>query len=241
MTKKSAILQKKVKQLESELNQLFSLPPDQTPCDQRFFQDIQQRLLFLKTLLSAEIASRPRNPPYHLQHLAKRLLKLEAAFQQWDSFQSSAPDHVEKGSTCSCTESCLIDDGGTPEGSSETLMSLADLEQLAEASIELSLAGLDLEGFDDEDGLVPVPVSMENIESSSTRVNSEAETEKGREEERVRVEAERSMVMMRKEKTNGVWFGNCLGILSSGVVLGMVLMAFFMAIDSDCTSCLTPT
>ena len=115
ITKRYAILQKKLKELESELDQLFSLPPE-TPYNQRFSQDIQQRFLFLKNLLSAEIASRPRKP-YHLQHIAQRLLELEAAFQEWDSFQTSALDHVEKGSTCSCTESCLNDDGEAAEGS----------------------------------------------------------------------------------------------------------------------------
>ena len=194
-------MQKKLKELESELDQVFSLPLE-APYHQRFSQDIQQRFLFLKNLLSAEIASHPRKP-YHLQHIAQRLLELEAAFQEWDSFQTSSPDHVEKGSTCSCTESCLNDDGEAAEGSSE-LMSLADLEQVAEASTELSLAGLDLEvagkyleGFDDEDGWGSVPVSVENLES--TRVN-EAESEKRKEEERVWVEAEKSM--MRKESVH---------------------------------------
>ena len=115
-----------------------------------------------------------------------------------------------KGSTCSCTESCLNDDGEAAEGSSE-LMSLADLEQVAEASTELSLAGLDLEvagkyleGFDDEDRMMPLPV--ENLETTSV---TEDETEKRKEDqERVWGEAERSM--MRKEKRNGVWFGKCL-------------------------------
>ncbi|XVE63895.1 hypothetical protein DITRI_Ditri07aG0057800 [Diplodiscus trichospermus] len=250
MTKRYGILQKKLKELESQLHQLFSLPPE-TPYHQRFSQDIQQRFLFLKNLMSAEIASRPRKP-YHLQHIAKRLLELEAAFQEWDRFQTSAADHVDKCSTCSCTESCLNDDGEEAEGSSE-LMSLADLEQVAEASTELSLAGLDLEvagkyleGFDDEDRLKPLPV--ENLKTSST---IEAETGKREEnEERAWGEAERSM--KRKEKIDDQFrFGKCLGSLASGVVLGMVLMAFLMVRfsgcfhcygnDSDYTFCLSPT
>ncbi|XVF11189.1 hypothetical protein REPUB_Repub08aG0004500 [Reevesia pubescens] len=248
MTKRYAILQKKLKELESELNQVFSLQPDQTPYHQRFSQDIQQRFLFLKNLLSAEIVSSPRKP-YHLQHIAQRLLELEAAFKEWDSFQTSAaPDHVEKGSTCSCTESCLNDDGQAVEGSSE-LMSLSDLEQVAEASTELmSLAGLDLEGFDEEDRVVPVPV--ENFNDQTTRIIDEAETEKRKlEEERVLVEAAAEKSMIRKEETNGVRFTKYLGTLASGVVLGMVLMAFFMLRFSGClhyyatdyTICLSPT
>ncbi|XWS36946.1 hypothetical protein CRYUN_Cryun19dG0001400 [Craigia yunnanensis] len=250
MTKRYAILQKKLKELESELDQLFSLPPE-TPYNQRFSQDIQQRFLFLKNLLSTEIASHPRKP-YHLQYIAQRLLELEAAFQEWDSFQTSPLDHVEKGSTCSCTESCLNDDGEAAEGSSE-LMSLADLEQVAEVSTVLSLADLDsevagkkyLEGFDNEDRMMPLPV--ENLEMTSV---TEAETENRKEDqERVWGEAERSM--MRKDKRNGVWFGKCLVTLASGIVLGMVLMAFFMvrlsgcfhcyASVSDYTFCLSPT
>lgn len=234
MTKKFGILQKKVKELESDVNQVVSLLPE-TPRHQRFSQEIQQRFLFVKNLLSAEIASRPRKP-HHLQHLVQRLLELESTFQEWDNFQTSAP--LEKGnSTCSCTESCLIDDEGS---SDEILMSFADhMEQVAEASSELSLAGLDLdsdsEGFDSEDGLL-FPAVAEN------------KTEEGR----VRVEEERSM-MMKKQKTNPVWFGKCFGSMATGVVLGMVLMAFFMLKycacfhccyafdDTDSTFTLTPT
>ncbi|XVE56374.1 hypothetical protein DITRI_Ditri04bG0004100 [Diplodiscus trichospermus] len=222
MTKRYAILQKKLKELESELKQAVALPPE-TPHRRRFSQDIQQRFLFLRNLLSAEITSGPRKP-YHLQRLGQKLLELETAFQEWDSFQISTPDHVEKGSTCSCTESCLNDDGEPAEGSSE-LMSLSDLEHVAENSTDqFGLGGLDLEGFDDEDGLVSVPVScVENLENT---INEADETEKRKEEERVWVEGEKSKMI--KEKGNGVGYGKCLGSLASGVVIGMVLMAFFM-------------
>ncbi|EOY22899.1 Uncharacterized protein TCM_014933 [Theobroma cacao] len=222
MTKKSfTILQKKLKELESELNQVFALPPE-TPHHKSFSQDIQQRFLFLKNLLSAEIASRPGKP--YLQHIAQRFLELESAFQDWDSFQASAPDHIEKGSTCSCTDSCLNDDGEAAEGSLE--LSLADMEEVAEPSAELSLAGWDLEGSDEE-RMVTVPV-LENLETARV---SEAESERRNEEERVWVEAERSM---RKEETNRVWFGKYLRTLASGVVLGMVMMGCLMVRLSGC-------
>ncbi|XVF54973.1 hypothetical protein PTKIN_Ptkin05aG0223500 [Pterospermum kingtungense] len=219
MTKRYTILQKKLKELESKLDELLSVSPE-TPYHQRLCQDIQQRFLFLKKILSAEISSRPRRP-YHLQHIAQRLLELEAA---WDNFQTSAPDdHVDKDSTCSCRN----DDGDAAEGSSD------DLEQVAEAaSAELSLGGLDLEGFDDRDRIrMPLPLAVENFEIAKRKEDDD--------------EAERSMTR------NGVWYGKCLGTLTTGVLLGMLLMAVFMVALSGCfhcytsssdyTFCLTPT
>ncbi|KAE8693157.1 putative BCL-2-associated athanoprotein 7 [Hibiscus syriacus] len=215
MTKRYTILQKKLKELESQLNQVLSLPLN-TQCHQSLSQDIQQRFLFLNNLLSAEVASRPRNP-FHLQHITGRLLELEAAFKEWDSFQSSAPDHVEKGSPCSCTESCLNDDGeeveAAEEGSSE-LISLSDLEQAAEASTELGLvAGLDFEGFKEQD-------EMEHVEKEMKEEKNWVE------------ETKRSMV--REGERNGVWFGKSL---ACGVLIGMILMAVLMVRFSGCCRC----
>lgn len=111
MTKGYSILQKKLQELESILTQVFALPPD-TPYHQHYAEDIEQRFVFLKNLLSAEIASSPKKP-HHLQHIGKRMVELATAFHDWDEYRSLTQDQVEKVSTCSCTESCLNDDGGT--------------------------------------------------------------------------------------------------------------------------------
>ncbi|KAE8670926.1 putative BCL-2-associated athanoprotein 7 [Hibiscus syriacus] len=216
MTKRYTILQKKLKELESQLNQVLSLPLN-TQCHQSLSQDIQLRFLFLNNLLSAEVVSRPRNP-FHLQHIAERLLELEAAFKEWDGFQSSAPDHVEQGSPCSCTESCLNDEGeaaeAAEEGSSE-LISLSHLEQAVEASTELRLvAGLDFEGFKEQD-------EMEHV------------VKKEMSDEEDSVEA-RKTSMVKGEERSGVWFGKSLAI---GVLIGMILMAVLMVRFYGCCLC----
>ncbi|KAK8658863.1 hypothetical protein V6N13_029082 [Hibiscus sabdariffa] len=242
MAKRNTILQKKLKELESILNQALSLPLE-TASHQSFSQDIQQRFLFLNNLLSAEVSSGPRNP-FHLQHIAKRVLELEAAFKEWDSFQSSALDHVEKGSACSCTESCLNDDdddGETvaEEGSTDhQLISLSDLEQAAEASTELSLAkaGLDFEGFKEQD---------RKVEHGEKHEMSESEEE---EEEKVWVEAKKRIMIREEEEEeeeeeerNGAWLGECWAALGSGILIGMILMAVFMVRFSGCFHCYEDT
>ncbi|OMO98128.1 hypothetical protein COLO4_14128 [Corchorus olitorius] len=232
MTKRYKILQKKLKELESELNQVFALSHD-TPLDQHISQDIENKFLFLNNLLSAEITSSPRKP-YHLQHIAQRLLELDAAFHQ-----NLAPDHVEKGSACSCTESCLNDDGEAEveEGLSPEL-SLNDLEEVAEASTVLSLAGLDLDDLVDE--LVPVRPAVEKRKEETSGGVVETESEE---------EAEGNSSRLReKEEKNGNWVGKYLGTLASGVVIGMVFMGALMVRFTGCfdhvshyTYCLTPT
>ncbi|KAA8539803.1 hypothetical protein F0562_026495 [Nyssa sinensis] len=109
MTKRYAILQKKLQELESELIQVFALPAE-TPCHHLLSDSIEQRFVFLKSLLSAEIASHPSNP-HHLRHIAQRLTELETAFHDWDDYRTTALNDFDIVSTCSCTESCLNDDG----------------------------------------------------------------------------------------------------------------------------------
>ncbi|OMO94911.1 hypothetical protein CCACVL1_05711 [Corchorus capsularis] len=220
MTKRYKILQKKLKELESELNQVFALSQVDTPLDQHISQDIENKFLFLNNLLSAEIASSPQKP-YHLQHIAQRLLELDAAFHQ-----NLAPDDVDKGWACSCTESCLNDDGEAEdvEGLS-TDLSLGDLEEVAEASTVLSLAGLDFDDLVDE--LVPPvrpAVEKRKEETSSGVVETESEEE-----------AEGNSSRLREiEQRNGNWVGKYLRTLVSGVVLGMVFMGALMVRFNGC-------
>lgn len=102
MTKTCAILQKKLQELELQLshNNLTTI------IHPSLSQEFHQKLLFVTNLLSAEIASCPTKPR-HLKHIARRLSQLEAAFCDSDLLD----DHVDDSSTCSCTESCLNDDG----------------------------------------------------------------------------------------------------------------------------------
>ncbi|KAF8008672.1 hypothetical protein BT93_K2361 [Corymbia citriodora subsp. variegata] len=116
MTKRYFMLQRKLEDTESELKTVFSLPASETPSRQFLSECIRQRLLFLNNLLSAEFASNPKQPQ-HLCHVARRLTDLEATFRAWDNDEDEAGP-AEDASVCSCTESCLRDDGS--EGGEDT-------------------------------------------------------------------------------------------------------------------------
>lgn len=120
MAKRSySILQKKLKELESVLSELLSLPLE-TPNynHQLYAQDIEQRFEFVRKLLSAEITSSNPKKRYHLQHVARRLAELESIFKEWDNYKAlTVVEHFQPPvSTCSCAESCVNDDDGDGDG-----------------------------------------------------------------------------------------------------------------------------
>ena len=120
MTKRSySILQKKLKELESVLSELLSLPPETPNCNHQLYaQDIEQRFEFVRKLLSAEITSSNPKKRYHLQHVARGLAELESIFKEWDNYKAlTVTEHFEPPvSTCSCAESCVNDDDGDGDG-----------------------------------------------------------------------------------------------------------------------------
>ncbi|PSR93339.1 hypothetical protein CEY00_Acc27951 [Actinidia chinensis var. chinensis] len=109
MTKRYAVLQKKLEELESSLALVFSLSPETTACHHLLSDDFHKRFLFLTNLLQAEIASHP-SKPRHLAHIAHRLTQLESAFCDWDLHLTDS-NHLDAVSTFSFTESCLDEDG----------------------------------------------------------------------------------------------------------------------------------
>ncbi|GAV87896.1 hypothetical protein CFOL_v3_31320 [Cephalotus follicularis] len=130
MTKNYTILRRKLQELETKLDEAVSLP--QQEHTQFDAQDIEQSFVFLKNLLSAEIALHP-SKPRHLNHMDNRLTELETSFHKWVTSKTlTDDDHIETVSTCSCTESCLNDDGEASAvsgslGFEETEMYLEDL------------------------------------------------------------------------------------------------------------------
>ncbi|KAI3471049.1 hypothetical protein Pfo_027712 [Paulownia fortunei] len=114
MTQRSVILQKKLHELEFELADVFRLPPHLQPGPRHrfFFDDVEQRFIFLKNLLSAEVASRPQNTD-QLHEIGEKLTGLEAAFRGWDKYRTSALNIYldDTLSVCSdCTQTLLNDD-----------------------------------------------------------------------------------------------------------------------------------
>lgn len=139
MTKRSySILQKKLKELESVLSELLSLPPE-TPNynHQLYAQDIEQRFEFIRKLLSAEITSSNPKKRYHLQHVARRLAELESIFKEWDNFKAlTVVEHFEPPvSTCSCAESCVNDNDGDGDGEGDDDVSPKSYEGLMEEEV----------------------------------------------------------------------------------------------------------
>ncbi|TXG70701.1 hypothetical protein EZV62_005636 [Acer yangbiense] len=105
-----SILQKKLQELETQLTEAFSLPPE-APYRHFYTQEIDQKFVFLNTLLSAEIASTSPKKPFNLNHIAQRVVELEAEFREWDNGDVNVRDstivddhghhNFETGSTCS--------------------------------------------------------------------------------------------------------------------------------------------
>ncbi|KAF8413004.1 hypothetical protein HHK36_000976 [Tetracentron sinense] len=105
---------KKLEELEAQLAEAIALPVETTR-HLILLEYIDQRFVFLKNLLSAEVKSHPQKP-HHLHHIAQRLTELETVFRDWENFNTLPIDHLDTASTCSCTESCLEDDGwASPE------------------------------------------------------------------------------------------------------------------------------
>ncbi|KAL5744316.1 hypothetical protein ACOSQ2_027432 [Xanthoceras sorbifolium] len=140
MAKRSySILQKKLQELESQLTQAFSLPPE-TPYRQFYSQEIDQKFLFLNTLLSAEIASSPKKP-YNLHHIAQRVADLEIEFREWDSDNvkdSTIVNHFETSSTCSYhnTNHHHVDDHDKDVNAYPELLDEAEEKSVAESTGE---------------------------------------------------------------------------------------------------------
>lgn len=101
---------------------MLALPPEElaAECQLHHFLDMAQRLSFLEKMLSAEKASSPSKPK-HLEPMSRRLKELGKILSEWvDSLGLTSSgmdcehvrdDHEDVVSTCSCTESCLNDNG----------------------------------------------------------------------------------------------------------------------------------
>lgn len=114
MTKRYQVLQRKLRELESLIARLSSPYP---AIPSGHLAEIAQQLVFSRKLLSAEVASHP-SKPHHLAHISRRLDRLDTVFRHYQEHHDhdvnddfAVNDGLDAASTCSCTESCLNDDG----------------------------------------------------------------------------------------------------------------------------------
>ncbi|KAK9914040.1 hypothetical protein M0R45_037838 [Rubus argutus] len=213
--KRCSILPKKLRELDLLVNNA-SLQP-KNPGFQLIMEDIEQRLSFVKNLLSAEIASHPEKQ-HHLENMSQRVGELEAAYRDWGTGSvttTSTLDHVDnvhddndddRASKCSC----LQDEENVSD----------DLE---------STLGQDKEGVCD-DLMKAMPVTVfnnllfeENVSDDVVSYNNGSMVEDGKE---VRVDD----VDLKKK---GLGFGKLCGAVASGVVIGMVSMCLMMMESSE--------
>lgn len=227
MTERYSILQKKLQELESELHHHVSIP-DKNPIPEDVLEAFQNRFLFVKNLLRAEIKSHPSNPRY-LHHIAGRLAELERDFEVWDGDKTSAMNRDDNASTCACTESCLNDDGeasvelGSPVYEDEP-------ERLSQGDLVEEKALVEFCARPKQENLLQKEVLDSNLYE-----------EKAKEE--VSVGFERNV----KGEQRRVGIGSLCGAMASGLVLGMALTGYAMGRLSGCFqyvepgSFLTPT
>ncbi|KAL3521424.1 hypothetical protein ACH5RR_019573 [Cinchona calisaya] len=213
MTKRYKILRKKLKELKAELIFIFSLPGGEKNIHsspsynhQHLSEEIEQRFMFLRNLLSAEMASNP-SKPHHLHHIARALDEYEAAFREWEEHvttTSAAAANVNKNkfddtattSICSCDDSCRNDDGEEEEKGYSNSNNSVDQEG---------------SGFNQGE-LVDVDVHVLEEEE----------------------EEEDKAVKKVEEKQKGKSYASNCGRVISGMIFGGVLMGVIMVRFSGC-------
>ncbi|KAK1261541.1 hypothetical protein QJS04_geneDACA021661 [Acorus gramineus] len=112
------VLQKNMEELEGRFEELFVRSLVETVSeDSKTIIDINQRLKFIKHLLSAEKETHPETPQ-RLRHVNDRFSALEQRFYEWCDHGTLVHD-VDALSNCSCTSSCFKgeDDHGGSAGS----------------------------------------------------------------------------------------------------------------------------
>ncbi|PON89479.1 hypothetical protein TorRG33x02_148300 [Trema orientale] len=240
MTKRYSILQKRLQELKSQLNEIsrdkHDDDDDDDVEDQNKIQilDFEQRLGFVRTLLSAEIASRPTKP-HHLVHMSQIFHELEAAYLE-DGFKTRSFDDHDNSSTCSCTESCLNDDGEVQNDDEDDDGDGEDEDEDEDGSSSSSSSGSPVfEDVDPESNMV----TMKNSKAEDDNKVAVVEFGGGKV---VSVEQETASFEQRKRESDVVdekrlgrgGIGYFSGGLASGMVLGMALMGFAIVTFSGC-------
>ncbi|KZV41418.1 hypothetical protein F511_12146 [Dorcoceras hygrometricum] len=123
------IIFQKLHELESELADVYRIPLDPLPGPRHriSFDDVVQRIGFLKNLLSLEEVTSPLQNPGQLHDIAEKIAALEAAFYEWDESRTSALSNCDDTlSICSDCTHAMLNDGVDSEHVSETPVSAAE-------------------------------------------------------------------------------------------------------------------
>ncbi|TKY68008.1 hypothetical protein E2542_SST10905 [Spatholobus suberectus] len=246
MTRSYKKLQAKLQELQSVLDEALLLGSE-TQSHDSISNDIKQKFAFIGNLLSAEVASHP-SKPHHLHHISERLSTLEREFHQWDSFRTLSFNDSDKDSTCSCTESCLNDDGEARDGTdsvafeepekifpdsncekamveyggavSEATGYVEEKKQTGEIKNGFDkLASFDYE--DAEDFFEDFAGDMELVEFDGALLSKTEE------------EGKKDNDLEREQRRDNTFGKECCA-LAAGIVIGMILMAFIMVNISGC-------
>ncbi|KAL2329360.1 hypothetical protein Fmac_022787 [Flemingia macrophylla] len=214
MTKRYKNLQARLQELTCILEEALLLSPESESYDS-ISNDIKHKLGFIGKLLSAEVASHP-SEPHHLHHMSERLNTLEREFHNWDSFRSLPYHDFDKDSTCSCTDSCLNDDGDETE--------LIAFETPQEFLPDSNCEKAEATGCVDEDKKTGEMDELASAEDLFEDFDGYKE----------HVEYDGALLI----KTNGLEreerVGNKCCALAAGVVIGIIFMAFIMVNVFNC-------
>nr|KYP67910.1 hypothetical protein KK1_021525 [Cajanus cajan] len=202
MTKSYKNVEAELEELQSMLDEALLLGPE-TESHDSISNDIKQRFAFIGNLLSAEVASHP-SKPHHLHHVSERLATMEREFHHWDSFRTLPFHDLDKDSTCSCTDSCLNDDGDETE-----------LTAFEENNGSDKFASLDYE--DAEDFLEDFGGDNELVEFDGG----------------ILIKTRKDNGLEREERRESRVGNKCCAV-AAGVLVGIIFMGFIMVNISDC-------
>lgn len=253
MTKKrSSVLPTKINELDRQITKAFSDQLDNLSL-QLIHADIEQRLTFVKNLLSAEMASHPTKQNY-LEHMWERVRELEAVYRGSGTGSGttvSTIDHVDNvgdcdeddddhASKCSgCSESCIQDGGDVSDDLESTLgQDTGDCVDLVEEKKAMPVTVFDNvlfeEKVDDDRVEDEFHDRVEYVLFDDTTSHDGAfVVEDGNDEKEFRVEdgngekeTRTEVDMIESEKqSKGLGFGKlCWAVVMSGFLIGMALL-----------------
>lgn len=226
MRKSSKKLMAKLQELQCMLEEALLLGPESHSHDS-IASEIKQKLAFLNSLVSAEVAS-GSSQPHDLHPISERLSTLERDFNNWDCFRSVLPGHdMDRDSTSSHTDSCVNDDG---EGPRETGLGVFEGPEkvCVNSDCEKGMVAEVVDYVEEEKERGELKNGSDAVVSSDYEEAEEFFEEFAGEEELVELVGDD----LERESR----FGERCPALACGVVIGMILMAFaiFMLNASDC-------